>query len=423
MNKYQIEILPNKVPLITVPLPGSKVTTVLLVFKTGSKNESEQTNGLSHFLEHMFFKGTSQRPSTLALASELDSLGGEYNAFTTKEFTGYWLKVVNNKLPKAIEILGDMMFNSLFASEEIDRERGVIIEELNMYRESPQLYIGDVFESCLYEGTAAGREIIGTKENILAFSRQDFLDYLQAQYGAKSAQLIVAGEIKAADKKLIKTTFSQFSQHRFNKLPRLVEKQTVPRLKILAKKSDQTTLALGLRTVKLGQADEFKLELLAIILGGSMSSRLFINLRERNGLAYYVRTRAEFYSDSGYLVTQAGVAKDKTEEAVKIILQEHQRLATELVSAKELKRAKDILRGRLLLGLEGSDSVANWYALQALYRPTPLTPNAVAKIVQAITGPELLRVAKKYFTDSRLNLALIGEVNQSKLKANLKFKK
>ncbi len=421
MNNYQKTLLGNKVPLITIPIKESKTSTVLVIFKTGSRHENKENNGISHFLEHMFFKGTEKRPDTLILSSELDSLGGEYNAFTSKEYTGYWVKVANNKLTKALDILSDMLFNSKFEEEEIEREKGVIIEELNMYQDNPRLHIEDVFEECLYGDTSAGWDTIGTKENILRFKREDFIKYLNKQYGARSAYLILAGAIKPSDKKTMRTLFSGFSSHKFQEQPSLLEKQSKPQLKVVYKKTDQLTLALGVRTFKVGHPDEFKLKLLSIILGGSMSSRLFINLRERQGLAYFVRTSTELYKNSGYLVTQAGVPKDKIALALKIILKEYKKMAKELVSKSELKRAKDILQGRVVLQMEASDNLAVWYAQQAISRREILTPGEMLKKIKKISAEDLRMVAQKIFINKGLNLAVIGDVNEKKLKNILEF--
>jgi len=323
MNNYKKTILSNKVPVFIVPIKGAKATTALIMFKTGSKYETRENSGISHFLEHMFFKGTKKHPNTLSLSSDMDSLGGEYNAFTAKEFTGYWFKVANNKLGKALNILGDMLFNSSFAAAEIEKEKGVIIEELNMYEDNPQIHIDDVFETCLYGDVPAGWETIGTKENIRGFKREDFINYFQTQYGAKSVYIVLAGAVKPSDKKIVGKIFSEFKANKPQDKKPVIEKQKIPQLKIVPKQTDQVVLSLGARTFPIDSPDEFKVKLLSIILGGSMSSRLFINLRANNGLAYYVRTDTEFYSDSGYLTTQAGVPSDKTKEAIKIILDEY----------------------------------------------------------------------------------------------------
>ena len=421
MNNYKKSILSNKVPVFTIPIKGAKTTTAMVMFKTGSKYETKENSGISHFLEHMFFKGTKKRPNTLMLSGEMDSLGGEYNAFTSKEFTGYWFKVANNKLGKALNILSDMLFNSTFSPEEIEREKGVIIEELNMYEDNPRMHIEDVFEVCLYGDTPAGWETIGTKENIRRFKRQDFIDYMETQYGAKGAYIIIAGAIKPGDKKLVAKLFSGFKNNKKQDKKLVVEKQSAPQLKISPKKTDQAVLSLGVRAFKAGHPDEFKLKLLSIVLGGSMSSRLFINLRERNGLAYFVRTSTEIYSDSGYLATQAGIPGEKIEQAVKIILDEYKSISKVLVPAKELQRAKDIFQGRMLLQMESSDNLANWYAKEAIYSTKIMTPGEVINKIKKITPENIRTVAQKVFVNRGLNLAVIGQVDDKKIKTILKF--
>ena len=421
MNKYKKVILSNKAPIITVSMPGAKTATALLIFKTGSRYENKKNNGISHFLEHLFFKGTIKRPNTLALASELDSLGCEFNAFTSKEYTGYWIKAAEKKLSQALEILGDMIINSTMKAEEIEREKGVIIEELNMYEENPMMHIEDVLESCLYGNTPAGWETVGTKKNIQNFKRQDFISYWKAQYGANSACLIMAGGIKDKDLKRATEIFKSLKDNKWKKQVKFVSHQTVPALKILFKDIDQANLSLAVRTFPLNHPEEFNTKILSIILGGAMSSRLFINLRERNGLAYYVKTDTEFYSDSGYLTTQAGVPTDKTKRALEIILSEYGRLKTELVSKSELKRAKDLLQGRLLLQMEATDNLANWYARQAILRDKIMTPVEFMKKINAITPIDLQKTAKKIFIDKGLNFAAIGRFKEADFKKVLKF--
>jgi predicted Zn-dependent peptidase len=391
------------------------------MFKTGSKYETRDNNGISHFLEHMFFKGTKKRPDTTMISSDLDSLGSEFNAFTTKEFTGYWVKVASTKFKPALSIISDMLLNSVFDQVEIDREKGVIIEELNMYEDNPLMHIEDVFETCLYGDTPAGWDTIGTKENIRRFNREDFLEYLSTQYGANSLSVIFAGNIKKTDKKAALKLLESFKASKWEDKVKVLEKQIKPQIRIEHKEIDQVNLSLGVRTCAIGRPEEFKLKLLSVILGGAMSSRLFIRLRERNGLAYSVRTLTEFYSDSGYLTTQAGVPIDKVEAAIKIILEEYKRLTTELISPKELKRVKDLFIGRVLLQMEGTDDVANWYGRQAILRNKIITPSEFLTIIKKISAKDLQKTAKNIFINRGLNLAIIGKVKEEKIKAILHF--
>lgn len=421
MNNHKKIILPNKLPVLFVPIKNTKISTALIMFKTGSRYETSENSGIAHFIEHMFFKGTKKRPNTLDLSSELDSLGGEFNAFTAKEFTGYLFKVTNNKLAKALDIASDMLFNSKFAAEEIDRERGVIIEELNMYEDNPRMRIEDIFESCLYGDTPLGRDTLGSKENLLKFEREDLINFLNKQYGAQSACIIITGAIKTKDKKLVAKLFSKLRANKQEPKELVIEKQKIPEFRHLAKKTDQLVLSLGVRTVKINHEDEFRLKLLSIILGGSMSSRLFINLRERSSLAYYVSTQVQFYYDCGYLTTEAGVPAEKIEEAIKIILKEYKKISKEIIPEPELQRAKDIFEGRVLLHLESTDDIAYWYGKQLVNRKKLLNPSDLVKKIKKISAKELQEVAKKYFVNKNLNLAIIGGVNEKKIKPMLKF--
>jgi predicted Zn-dependent peptidase len=407
--------LPNGLTLITAPIDGAKTTAVLLLVATGSKYESRTQNGLSHFLEHMFFKGTRHRPSALILSSELDALGAEYNAFTSKEYTGYWIKAAAEQAPTALEIVGDMLSDPLLAEEEINREKGVIIEELNMYLDNPRWHIEDVWEALLYGDTPAGWYTIGTKDNIKSWTRADFLDYYQKQYGAASSLLLVAGRIPDNIETLTRQHFSALKPNPWENKQAVSEAQSAPAVKLEVKTTDQAHLALGVRTKAYGHPDEYILKIISLILGGSMSSRLFINLRERNGLAYYVSTSLESYTDSGYLVTNAGVPLDKLETAINIILNEYKRLKTELVSDTELNKVKSMFAGKLLLGLEGADDVAQWYGRQLILLKqqaktdqSALTPEEFTAKIKAVSTADIKRVAEEIFTQPQLNLALIS---------------
>lgn len=399
---------------MTVPLRGTETVTAVIMVATGSRHEDRNNNGISHFLEHMFFKGTKKRPTTLSLSGELDGLGGVYNAYTSKETTAYWAKVDGTHVDQALDILSDMLLNSKFDQVEIKREKGVIIEELNMYRDNPMMYIEDVFENLLYGDQPAGWDVIGTKKNILGFERNDFVDYLKTQYGAENLVVCLAGNIKNNSSSLVNKYLGKVKKsNRVEMLP-VKEKQSQPELKMIYKKTDQAHLSLGVRAYPTGHPDEYILKLLSIILGGSMSSRLFISLREREGLAYYVRTNSEFYTDTGYLTTQAGVPTDKLDRAIKIILAEYKNLKKNLVGHTELKRIKDMIKGRLVIQLEASDNMANWYAKQVVMKEKIITPKKYLDIIEAISAADIKRVANDVFVENKLNLAIIGPDKETK---------
>jgi len=395
--------------LITVPMTGTRTITILVLVGTGSKNEERSNNGISHFLEHMFFKGTKSRPNTMDIATELDSVGASYNAFTDKECTGYWVKLDADKKKLGLDVVSDMLLNSKFSQEEIDRERGVIIEEINMCHDNPLMYIDDLFEKCLYGDTPAGWEILGPKKNIKSFKREDFLDYFQKQYGANNTVVCLAGNIGSSEaKELVQSYFKKVSRSRVKEGEGVIENQTSPRVKIKFKKTDQVSLALGLRAFPVNHENEFPAKIISTLLGGSMSSRLFTQLRERQGLAYYVRTFYEAYSDSGYISTQAGVPKNKLDKAINVILKEYQRIKDEGISEPELKRTKDLIKGRMVLQLEASDNVANWYARQALFRKKIFSLEELISSIDKVSVKDVKRVGEEIFQNKGLNLALIG---------------
>jgi len=411
---YKITKLSNQLEIISAPIAGTKTATVLFMAAAGSRFEKKADNGLSHFLEHLFFKGTSRRPSTLAISSELDKVGGEYNAFTGKEYTGFYVKVEAGQLKLALDVLSDMLLHSRFAAKEIEREKGVVIEELNMYLDNPLYYIEDLFENCLYGDTPAGRDTVGSKKTIVGFSRGQVLNYYASQYSASQAVICLSGQVGPAAVKLAEGYFKKFSEKNYQDKPPTDDRQSGPKINLHFKKTDQAHLSLGARALPYGHDDELALKILSLILGGSMSSRLFIRLRERSGLAYYVRTHNEAYTDSGYLTTQAGVPVGKLNDAVKIILAEYGKLAAAPVGEAELKKAKQCLIGRLALQLETSDNLASWYARQAILLKEQnsgekvLTPEKYFARVKKITAADVRRVAREIFRNDKLNLAVIG---------------
>lgn len=420
---YSEKILENGLRVIFAPMAGTKTITALVMFGTGSKYESLSQNGISHFLEHMFFKGTKNRPNAQKISSELDALGSEYNAFTAKEYTGYWIKVDATKADPALDILSDMLLNSKFSEAEIDKERGVIIEEINMYHENPMMYIEDLFEKCLYGETPAGREIIGPKENIKNFKRQSFIDYFSNQYGSNAATLVVSGAVDHDIEDAVKKYFDSMVKRPFKEKLRTPERQIAPEIRVHYQEGKQANMSLGVRTYDTYHPDKIILKVLSVILGGSMSSRLFNEVREKRGLAYYLRTQTEFFTDTGYLTTQAGVPHDKIGEAIETIVNEYRKMSEELVKEDELRRAKDLIRGRTVIAFEESDSVANWYARQSTLGEDVMTPDQFFEEVEKVTAEDIMRVAADIFRPNKLNLAVIGPFKgESQFEKSLQFK-
>ena len=402
-------ILKNGLRIITVPMRGTKAVTVLVLVGAGSKYETKRINGISHFSEHMFFKGTKKRPTTLDIAETLDKVGGAYNAFTSKEFTGYWAKVSSENYNLALDWVSDILMNSKFDQEEINRERGVILEELNMYLDTPMKYVEDLWEILLYGGQPAGWTVLGEKENILRFKRKDFIDYLNKHYSAKNTVVVIAGnfdEKKAVEN--VKDYFKKISKNIPQGKKTVIEKQVKPQVLIKYKKTDQTHLCLGVRAYSLFHPDRYALDLLSIILGGNMSSRLFISIRERRGLAYYIHSSVENYTDTGYLMVQAGIPHKHISEVVKLTLKEFKRAKESKIPARELQKAKDYLKGSSILSLESSDNTALFYAGQELLTKKTLTPKEKFKEIDKVTPEQIQKVANDIFKNNKLNLAMIS---------------
>lgn len=401
--------LKNGLRIIVVPMRNTQTATVLVLVGAGSKYETKENNGISHFLEHMLFKGTKKRPNTLKIAETLDKIGGAYNAFTGKEYTGYWAKIDSQHLDLALDWVSDIFLNSKLEEKEIKKEKGVIIEELNMYLDTPMVYVKDIWEKLLYGDQPAGWLIIGEKENILKFKRKDFLDYQRSHYSAKNTIICVAGNINARDaKKKIKNYFKNIRTVVPEQELRVIEKQNKPKSLIHFKKTDQTHLCLGVRGYNLFEPQKYAQAVLAAMLGGFMSSRLHISVRERRGLAYYIHTFSESATDAGYLMTSAGVSNQSVEKAITLILKEYKSLKSKKISEKELQKAKDYLKGSLTLSLEPSNAQASFYATQELLSQKTLTLKEKCAKIDKVSRKDILEAAKDIFQPEKLNLALIG---------------
>jgi predicted Zn-dependent peptidase len=407
--KYQKYTLKNGLRIVLAPMLDTETATVMVMTGVGSRYETEKENGLAHFLEHMFFKGTEKRPNTLDITKELDSIGAEYNAYTSKDHTAYYAKVEAHHWDIALDVVSDLFLNAKLEQEEIDRESGTILQEINMYEDMPQRTVGERFEKLLYGDHPLGREILGPKENIKSFVRRDFIKYLNRGYTAENVVVGVAGKIDP--KKVKKEIEKHFAGIRTGKKPtfkKIKEQQTKPEISIQHKKSDQTHLVVGVRGYGMFHKDRFALQLLSTILGGGMSSRLFTEVRERRGLAYNVHTGVDTYHEVGYLATQCGIEHENLAKTITVILGEYQKIATELVEKEELKKAKEYIKGHFALGMEGSDDVIGYLVTQETVREEILTPKERRKMIDRVTPEDILRVAQDIFVNKKLNMAIIG---------------
>ncbi len=414
-SNYKKTTLKNGLRILTVPVKSTKTVSVLVLVGTGSKYESRDINGLSHFLEHMLFKGTKKYPSTLKLVEPLDKIGGRYNAFTGREYTGYWAKVDAGHLDVALDWVADIYLNSKIAQEEINREKGTILQEINMYLDTPSSYVRDLWTNLLYGDQPAGWRVLGREEVIKKIKRADFIKYLNEHYSSQNTIIVVAGSIthQTAINK-VKQYFKSINTSPVKDKLSVKQRQHQAQSLIYYKKTDQSHLHLGVRAYDMFHPDRYALGLLGVILGGNMSSRLWIAVRERQGLAYHIGAGVDLSTDTGALLVEAGIDNQKVERAIKTILQEFKKIAREKISPAELKKAKDYTKGTALIGMESSDEQASFVAFQELLTGEILTLEQKFAKIEAVTPNDIQRVAQDIFKSAKLNLALIGPFKDKK---------
>jgi len=393
---YQKKILSNGLRLIMVPMDSVKSVT-------------------AHFLEHMAFKGTQKRPTAMAISSLIDGVGGEFNAFTSKEVTGFYIKSAATHFPLAIDVLSDILLYSKFEEEEINKERGVILEEINLYEDTPMRKVSDIYEELLYGDTPLGWDTAGRKEVIRKINRSNFLSYLKSFYSPQNMVVVVAGSFKSDEvQSLVNKFLGEVETFETAKYIKILEKQVKPEILVKFKQTEQAHLCLGVRTFPYSHPDRHILAVLATILGGGMSSRLFHEVREKRGLAYYVRTSSDHFLDAGTLVTQAGVDLRRIEEAGSVILAEYRRMIEEICQKEEILKAKEYLKGHLILELEDSRGVASLFGSQEILETKIRTPEEIIEEIDRVTSEDIQRVAREIFSSKSLNLAVIGPFKDGK---------
>jgi predicted Zn-dependent peptidase len=419
--------LQNGLRCITIPMADNPAVTVLVMVEAGSKYEAKAANGISHFLEHMIFKGTPTRPKAIDISRELDSIGAQYNAFTSQEYTGYYAKADARHLDICLDVVSDMYNHPLFDAAEIAKEKGVIVEEIRMYQDMPQRHVQDLFLELLYGDQPAGWNIAGSEATVRSFGREDFLKYRGEHYVASATTVVVAGNLgtTSAEKSLIEKIEKKFADISAGKKHTKVavkEIQKKPAILAKFKETDQTHLVIGVRSFPILDPRTPALRLLATILGGGMSSRLFQKLRDEMGVGYYVRAENDTYTDHGIFAVSTGVDNARVDEVVKAIIGELKKCIVGMVSdasgdvatanraipAKELRKAKDYLIGSMMLSLETSDARAEFCSYQEILKRNIQSPAEVAEEIEKVTAEEICAVAREIFTDERLNLAVIG---------------
>jgi predicted Zn-dependent peptidase len=412
--KFQKTTLPNGIRLITVPVADHPSVTILVMAETGSSYEDKQTNGLSHFLEHMVFKGTPRRPQATLVSRELDSIGAQYNAFTSNEYTGYYAKVAPGKFDQALDILADMYQHPLFQEDDIAKEKGVVVEEIRMYRDLPQRMAAYTFLELLYGDQPAGWMITGPEENVKSFTRDQLLSYKNSQYVASSTVVIIAGAFdEAMAPAQIEKAFASVPTTTKKDKPAVTQSQSTPATKTYFKETDQTHLIIGVRSFGINDPRMPIANVMACVLGQGMSSRLFAKMRDGLGICYYVGTDQDVYTDHGTFEISAGVDNSRVKEAIQGILEECNRLRNEPVPADELKKAKDIIASRTLLNLETSDARGEFCAYQEIVKGKIESPDEIIAKIQAVTSEQVQALARELFVDEKLNMAIVGKFKDS----------
>lgn len=402
--------LRNGLRIIKIPQHDTATVAVMLLVPVGSRMENPQINGISHFLEHLFFKGTTRRPSTLDISKALDGVGAEYNAYTSKDHTAYYIKVAAEHLELALDLFSDMLFHSVFDASEIERERGVILEEINMYEDNPLMHVETLLEMSLFgKEHPLGYDIAGPRKNIKTIPRASFMNFKKEHYSPHRMHLALAGRLPKNSQQLIKKYFESYTD---KDKPQRVKKftlyQTRPQVLHMKKDTQQTQISIGFPALPYNHKDLPALSVLSTILGGNMSSRLFIQIRERQGLCYMVRSSVSPYTDTGAFSIQAGLDKTRLDDAVVAILKELKTLKTDLVSDEELVNAKAYIQGQTAIALEDSSALAAWYGKQSVLTGKCISPNLKIKAINAVTSNDVKRVAQRIFVKHHVNIASIG---------------
>jgi len=420
MDTHQKTTLENGLRIITKPLKNTQAVTVLILVGAGSRYETKELNGISHFLEHMFFKGAKKYKNTKEVSEAIDGVGGEFNAFTGKEYVGYYVKVADKHVGVAMDVLSDMLLHSKFDAEEIQRERGVIMEEYNMYQDTPMQQIGWDFERLIYGDQPMGWDQVGTKENIMRFQREEFVEYQNKLYSPDNTVIAIAGNVEHEG--MVKEVERLFAFDHAKKAFQAGAVKDLTRDKsvyLRNKKTEQAHVMLGFPGYDEKHDDHYVLKLLTIVLGGNMSSRMFLSVRERQGLAYYISTSSDDYTDTGTVSTNAGVTVERVDDAIKAILGEYKKIIEEPVSEAELTKAKEFLKGKLILRLEDSEEYAHLLGkFQVLY-DEERTLEGIFEHIEQVTPEDIQRVTKDLFREDKLYLAVIGPYDDEERFAKL----
>lgn len=411
---FKITTLKNNLTLITIPIPSLESVTTLFAVGAGSRYESRKINGISHFLEHMFFKGSKKYPSAEIISTMVDSIGAINNAATSKEWTYYWIKSAAKHVELATDLISSMLKESLLQSEEIDREKGVIVEELRMYRDNPARLIWDLYENLQFGDQPLGWDIGGDEKTINSLKKEDFTKYVDSLYGVSNSVLVYAGKLPTNIEELAQKYFDDLPQRgEYKAEPYKKEEQKSPRVNVFFKETDQANLILGMEGFDRYDKRKYTAKVLSAILGEGMSSRLFMQVRERRGLAYHVSSDADSYIDTGMFINYAGLKLEKVYEGLEVIIDELNKIATKKVLPDELKKAKEMIRGRLALRSESTNFLAEHFGVQYILDKKLETFEELLKNIDSVTEDDVLNLAKYLFEKNRYNLQVIAPIKST----------
>lgn len=411
---FSVQRLTSGLPVLTAPTDGTAAVTVLVFAGAGSRYEVQKNRGISHFLEHMFFKGGKTYKDAAAVSMAIDSVGGDFNAFTGKEYAGYYVKVDASHVELACNVLSDMLLHATFPTHEIEKERGVIIEEYRMYQDTPMYQAGWDFETLVYGDQPLGWDTIGTEELIRSVTQEDFMRHKNELYTPDNLVVTFAGKIDDAKAmSLAKEHFGAIGGKKaMNFKP--VAPHKGKRVSLTTKQTEQAHLVLGMESVSALHEDQFAQKLLAVILGGSMSSRMFLRIREARGLCYYISTSTDNYLDTGLLSTRAGVDQSRLHEAISAIRHEYELCAKDGITKDELRRAKDYLKGKITLSMEDSEERAHFFGKQQLLYPKTRDLTEYFEKIESVSSDQINKLSSRILTKENLRLVVIGKENDEK---------
>lgn len=409
LERVQETELSSRIRLVNGVMPFTDAVTIVILCRAGSRNEDDSVAGISHLFEHMLFKGTDKYPTPQSVAERVEGVGGIFNAFTGYEMTGYWCKLPKAHYQRGLDVLADMVKKPTLDSDALEREKMVVYEEIRMYQDNPSSQASLLLSSLLWQGHPLGRDIAGSVDSVKAIGRAEMVSYFDSQYVADNMLISVSGNLEQAElTEQLEPLFENFRNQRLIKPSPYESEPHAPRIALEKREIEQTCIAMGFVGPDYTDGERYPFQLLSVILGGAMSSRLFLEVREKRGLAYDIGSSSDSLSDTGLLSVSCGVPPAKVTEAVKVILSELRKFCTEPVTPDELTNAKELIKGRTALRMEDSRAVAMFIGDQKLIRGEILSEAQIMESINAVTAEDISRVAQRYLVKDGLSLSLVG---------------